>query len=302
MRPDASVSGTRWTRCTPDSNFSLANAPRPRISAMISLKPPARAFAGRHHLGLPALLGGIALVHAEQVAGEQRGLVAAGAGADFEDDVALVHRVLRQQREADLRARARRACPRAPAFSALAIARISASLAWILDQRLDTGQFGGDGAIGLDLVDDRLELGEFARQGDEFVGAQAGRDELRLHRGMAGEQRIELAFWQRDHDDSSSSVHQTGRPSASAKARRACRAATRRSSGLRDRARTTSFSRLADVEFEDHRLHRADRRRRPPRTSDSRARSGPARRAAARRARRTASPACRGRGPRRRSA
>ena len=37
MRPEASVSGTRCTRCTPDSNFSLAKAPRPRISAMISL-------------------------------------------------------------------------------------------------------------------------------------------------------------------------------------------------------------------------------------------------------------------------
>ena len=37
MRPEPSVSGTRCTRCTPDSNFSLAKAPRPRISAMISL-------------------------------------------------------------------------------------------------------------------------------------------------------------------------------------------------------------------------------------------------------------------------
>ena len=61
-----------------------------------------RAFARRDHLDLPALLGGVALVHAEQVAGEQRGLVAAGAGADFEDDVALVHRILGQQRELDL--------------------------------------------------------------------------------------------------------------------------------------------------------------------------------------------------------
>ncbi len=61
-----------------------------------------RAFAGGDHLDLPALLGGIALVHPEQMAGEQRGLVAAGPGADLENDVALVHRVLRQQRQADL--------------------------------------------------------------------------------------------------------------------------------------------------------------------------------------------------------
>ena len=37
MRPDASVAGTRWTRCTPDSNFSLAKTPLPDTLAMISL-------------------------------------------------------------------------------------------------------------------------------------------------------------------------------------------------------------------------------------------------------------------------
>ncbi len=36
----------------------------------------------------PALEGGVALVHAVEVSGEERGLVAAGAGADFEDDAA----------------------------------------------------------------------------------------------------------------------------------------------------------------------------------------------------------------------
>ena len=61
-----------------------------------------RAFARGHDFDLPALIGGVALVHAEQVAGEQRRLVAAGAGADFENDVALVHRVLGQEREPQL--------------------------------------------------------------------------------------------------------------------------------------------------------------------------------------------------------
>ena len=55
----------------------------------------ARAF--RHDLDLPALALGVARVHAEQVAGEQRRFVAAGAGADFEEDVALVVGVFRQQ-------------------------------------------------------------------------------------------------------------------------------------------------------------------------------------------------------------
>ena len=43
------------------------------------------------------LRSAIARIHAEQVAGEQRRFVAAGAGADFEEDVALVVGVLGQQ-------------------------------------------------------------------------------------------------------------------------------------------------------------------------------------------------------------
>src|SRR5690606_25230749 len=55
------------------------------------------AVAGADHLDLPALLLGIAGIHAEQVAGEQRRLVAAGAGTDLEEDVAAVVRVARYQ-------------------------------------------------------------------------------------------------------------------------------------------------------------------------------------------------------------
>src|ERR1700682_3397531 len=54
------------------------------------------AFAGGDHLDLPALQACKTLIHPEQVAGEQGGLVAAGAGADFQDDVAIVHGVLGQ--------------------------------------------------------------------------------------------------------------------------------------------------------------------------------------------------------------
>jgi hypothetical protein len=54
-------------------------------------------LARRHDLHLPALAFGVAAVHAQQVAGEQRRLVAAGAGADLEEQVALVVGVARQQ-------------------------------------------------------------------------------------------------------------------------------------------------------------------------------------------------------------
>ncbi len=59
------------------------------------------ALALRQHLDLPAVEVGIALVHAEQVAGEQRRLAAAGAGPDLEDRALLVGRVPRQEQLPD---------------------------------------------------------------------------------------------------------------------------------------------------------------------------------------------------------
>ncbi len=58
--------------------------------------------ADGHDVHLPALPLGVALVHPEHVAGEERGLVAAGAGPDLEQDVLVVVRVLRDQEEGDL--------------------------------------------------------------------------------------------------------------------------------------------------------------------------------------------------------
>jgi hypothetical protein len=60
----------------------------------------ARALA--HHLDLPALALGVARVHAEQVAREDRGLVAAGAGTDLEEQVRFVVGVLRDQEPGEL--------------------------------------------------------------------------------------------------------------------------------------------------------------------------------------------------------
>ena len=54
-------------------------------------------LARRQHFNLPALTLGKTRIHAEQVAGKQRRLVAAGAGADFQQHAALVVGVLRQQ-------------------------------------------------------------------------------------------------------------------------------------------------------------------------------------------------------------
>jgi len=55
------------------------------------------AGTGRFDFHPPALALGVAGVHAQQVAGEDRGLVATGACADFEVQVALVARIARDQ-------------------------------------------------------------------------------------------------------------------------------------------------------------------------------------------------------------
>ncbi len=60
----------------------------------------ARALADR--LDLPPLRFGVASVHAQQVTDEDRRFVAAGAGADLEEDVALVARIARQQQALEL--------------------------------------------------------------------------------------------------------------------------------------------------------------------------------------------------------
>ena len=65
--------------------------------AITSFKPPTDGLGRREHFDLPALRLGVAGVHAEHFGGEERGLVAAGAGADFQDDVFLVVRILGQQ-------------------------------------------------------------------------------------------------------------------------------------------------------------------------------------------------------------
>ena len=71
---------------------------------------------GREHLGLPAVALGIPQVHAQQVAGEQGGLIAAGAGPNLEDDVALVVRVFGQEQPLKVAASLRHGLAQPPGF------------------------------------------------------------------------------------------------------------------------------------------------------------------------------------------
>ncbi len=93
MRPCDSVTGTRWTRCTPLSCLSSPYAAPPlhRDDGLLD----AANIGGRlgHHLRLPPGTLGQAHVHAKQVAGKDPRLFPAGAGPHFENAVPVVVRI-----------------------------------------------------------------------------------------------------------------------------------------------------------------------------------------------------------------
>lgn len=107
----------------------------------------------------------MALIHAQEVAGEERGLVAAGAGPDFEDDAALVGSVLRQQGDEDL----------AGARLDLGAGRVALLIGEVAelgigggigDQRLGLFQRGLRLTPGRDCRDHGIEFGQFLRELD----------------------------------------------------------------------------------------------------------------------------------------
>ena len=198
MRPWVSVSGTRCTRCTPDSNFSLANAPRPFTSAMISLKPPMVPSLAEITSTFQPCKTRKALIHPEQVAGEQCRLVAAGAGADFQHDVALVHGVLGQQRHADLLRQLEAAGDKRLALGLRHAAHLGFGRG-IRYQRLGIGNFLVDGAVGLHRVDQRIELGQFARDPHVVFGVHLAKH-LCLEGSVVRQQDIEFGFRKYGHE------------------------------------------------------------------------------------------------------
>ena len=85
------------------------------------------ALAARHDLELPALALGVTAVHAEEIGGEERGFVAARAGADFENDVLVVVWVFRHEQEAKLAEQRVALLGQSPSALPAASSRISAS-------------------------------------------------------------------------------------------------------------------------------------------------------------------------------
>ena len=71
--------------------------------------------------------------------------------------------------------------------------RISGSVGGIRQQRFGVRDLGARRAIGLHGVDQRIELGELARDLDVFLGVQLA-EQLGLERGVVGKQDIEFGF------------------------------------------------------------------------------------------------------------
>ena len=106
-RPCDSVTGTRWTRCTPPSNFSRAYGASPGSAVPSGLDRRGDGLVaaevglgGVEHLDAPAAGLGVAGVHPQQVAGEERGLLAALPRLDLEQRVLAVGGVAGHQQAA----------------------------------------------------------------------------------------------------------------------------------------------------------------------------------------------------------
>jgi len=182
------------------------------MPARLELQPRIRALAGdphdhllvaaevgrtfRHHLDLPALPFREAQVHAQQIAGEQRRFVAAGARADFDEDVAIVVRILRQQHLLQLDLEPRHPLARAADFflGEIAHRRIGEQF---LRGRLVAARLAPQRV----LLDDRAEFRVFARELAVLV--EIGRDVFAAQQivqfGQPGGQLVELALHARLH-------------------------------------------------------------------------------------------------------
>ena len=138
---------------------------------------------------------GVALIHAEQIGGEQRGLLAAGPGAHLEDGALLVGGVLGQQLHLQLTLE----------LLDLGIERSDLLLGErrhvglrgrIVDQVLKTLTLAERRAERVDRRHDGIELGELA--GEPHIGLLIGATgERALHRLPSGDKPIELLGWNR---------------------------------------------------------------------------------------------------------
>jgi hypothetical protein len=149
----------------------------PEIEGDDFLDPADAGFVEVENLHPPAAQGGIALIHAEQIGGEQGGFLAAGSGAHFQDGVASVVGVLGQQGEADFGLDFRQTILGGVEFLLRQGSHLG--IVGLARQRLRLGHVVLDFFPGGDGFDQGAEFRHLARQGghrrriERQVGAQA---------------------------------------------------------------------------------------------------------------------------------
>ena len=183
------------------------------MHAGLELQPREHAFAGdrgddllvaaevvlrdRDDLHLPAAQLGVAAVHAEEIGSEQRRLVAAGAGAHFENGAALVGGVLRQELDPQLLLQ----------FLATRLERFQIGARHgdhllvggrVIDERREVFLLPLGAAQRLDGGDQRIECGELLRQLRIGSLIDAG-VELGLDGVPAPDHLLELVFGNSGH-------------------------------------------------------------------------------------------------------
>ena len=119
-----------------------------------------------HHFHVPAMGAGIVVVHAKKIAGENRRLVAAGGGADFEKDIAVVVRVLRQQQGLDL---GFQFFNKLPGFRHLFLCHLADRGVFVLEHGARGFQLVAGRAIVAVQLHHRTDLGVFLRQLAELI-------------------------------------------------------------------------------------------------------------------------------------
>ena len=212
MRPCVSVSGTRWTRWAPRSNFSRAKTPRPAISAMISLKPPSRAFAGREQLHASSR----ALRRISDTCGTDRRRTAPPRRRRCRREF-RGWRLFRPPRRAAA-APGASCClePREP-FSRACGSSSSASAAHVGigggvgEQRSRSAISLGQRAIGADRRGDGIEFGKFARQREKVAGSTPSARRWPI---SSWRRRMRSSFSRRQHEQMFQRAEGQGRVNA----------------------------------------------------------------------------------------
>src|SRR5271163_3521394 len=149
-----------------------------------------RAFARGEHFDLPALRLRKFYIHSEEIAREQSGLVAARPGSNLENDVAVVGRVLRQERDADFLGHL--LGPR-DGVSELGLGHVTHFRVerGIREHGVEFGPFPLLRAQGPDGGGDRLEFGEFTGNLG-VLGAGDARAQARTQFLVAAQYQIEI--------------------------------------------------------------------------------------------------------------